>query len=335
MATISAYNLAIGVQQRRYPYEATIKSGLTVADEFCIVYDKRFDDPAIFTAIDPRVRPIEIEIDFNEWDFVCKALTTARRACKGDWCMYLEMDEAIHEKDSDAIRKAVNDADANGREAVHVRYLNMTQNLVQPERFVDMELGYETSKVAPSRQKIIKNEPFIYHKIADYMIGHLDESDGSWDGRYIKSYAYDDVPYYDERTDAWFNDKAAKFVEDDYKFPVALMFQDSPMREVNAIDHLMRNYSYVWHYSVYNYGRKICQAKQTAIWQDRMYGRSNSLDVDTLVKELQTPVVIDPEISKKYIEDAKKAGWLEMSYMCNRHPCSILNWLKTMGVDAV
>ena len=330
MATISAYNLAIGVQQRRYPYEAAIKSGLTVADEFCIAYDKRFDNPEIFTTIDPRVKPIEIEIDFNEWDFVCKALTTARQACKGDWCLYLEMDEVLHEKDSEKIRVAVDDAHVNGREAVHMIYIDIVQNMVKLDRFIDMNIVNETTKTLSSRQKITKNESFIYHKIADYMIGRLDAPDGSWDSQYIQSYAYDDVPYYDERTNKWFNDTSAKFIEDGYMFPDNLS-----CNKLNAIDYLIRNYTYIYHYVVYNYGRKHEQARQTAIWQDRMYGRRKDLDVEALIRELQTTIVIDPIVTKQYIENLKNTDWVEIPNVFNRHPKLAIDWIKTMGVDTI
>ena len=161
---ISAYNLAIGVEERRYPYRQCIQSALMIADEFCIAYDPRFDNPERFTAIASRVKAIEIEFDFTQWDFINVALTTARRACIGDWLLYLENDEVLHEKDAAKIADAVEIASGLGIEAVNLKYIEVCQEYVQVERIYDM--GY--------RQKITINKPFIYHKTADYMIGYMD-----------------------------------------------------------------------------------------------------------------------------------------------------------------
>lgn len=194
---LSAYGIALGVRQRLYPYQAAIRSALGIADEYCIVYDKRFDDADIFSDIDPRVQPVEHYYDFNEWDFINTALTKARRSCSGDWCLYLEMDEVLHEKDFSKYTKALQQVQESNAAAIAVRYLDMIQNYI---------------RVIGSRQKITKNISEIYHKTSPYMIGKCNS--GVWDGNYILP-GFDDVSYYDERKKAWFNDPCAYDLNND------------------------------------------------------------------------------------------------------------------------
>jgi len=304
---ISAYNVAIGVQQRQYPYEAVIRSGLDIADEFCIAYDRRFDNPEIFTAIDSRVRPIEVEIDFLKWDFICEVLTTARRECKGNWCLYLEMDEVLHEKDTDTILKAVEVAEVNGHEAVNIKYLDMYQNYVIPRFFFDK---------GNYRQKITINLPSIYHKTCDYMIERMDSP--VWDGKFIKS-GYDDVAYYDERTNRWFRDSIVFFPNDHYRNPKMPIQED--------IEYNTNNCTYVWHYANYNHSRKMGQWRQNKIWQDRVYGRTNELDAKMLEELLKEHVVIDTIEAQRGIEEVIARGAMTVNL---NHPKYVSDWLVNM-----
>ena len=84
---ISSYTFTIGAEQRRFPWRACIESTLSIADEFFLVYDRRFDDPDTLASVDPRVHLIEHEYDFLEWDFPSKAINIARSHCSGQWCL--------------------------------------------------------------------------------------------------------------------------------------------------------------------------------------------------------------------------------------------------------
>lgn len=304
---LSAYNLAIGVQQRLYSYDACIKSALAIADEFCIAYDERFDDPEIFTRIDSRVRPIGVRLNFDEWDWVNIALTAARRACSGDWCLYLEMDEVLHEKDTSRFVRSILDASERGLEALNVRYLNMCQNYVRPDIW------------GSGRQKFTVNIPEIYHKTADYMIGTTDSP--HWDGKYILL-GYDDVAYFDERTGRWFCEKSPCDV-DDYFAKVQGSLAD-------AIEYHSRKFAYVWHYAIYNYSRKREQSRQTAVWQDRTYARVSTMDIEQLESNLKEPIVLNKEDALSFLNTVKADGWVKASL---EHPAYVQGWLDQMKVQ--
>jgi len=306
---LSAYNVCIGVKQRRYPWEACIRSALTVADEFCIAYDRRFDDPDIFTAVDARVRPVEVDLDFLEWDFINHALTIARRECKGDWCLYLEADEVLHEKDAPKILASLEVAEAADAEAVNIRYLEPYQNYIVPQFFN-----------GSGRQKITINAPWLYHKTSDYMTVNVDSD--IWDGRAIKVSEFDDVAYYDERSNAWFFDPRG--LRPDYP----ALDDDTTA----GIEYTAENYTHVWHYADYNHSRKLEQARQNAIWQDRVYARTLDLDVSALEVLLNETIVMKPEVARDGLEwITNERGGIKVSL---DHPSSVQAWLETMTLDS-
>jgi len=309
---VSAYNLAIGVKQRRYPYEACIQSALAVADEFCIAYDPRFDDPSIFTSVDDRVRPVRMCIDFTEWDFVNIALTKARHECSGDWCLYLEMDEVLHEKDTDNIKAAIARANEEHLESIHTRYISMEQNYV----------SYEHFGKHPSREKLTVNQPYIYHKTSDYMIGYIDSP--YWGGKCIGSYAFDDFSYYDERTHKWFNGKDSHFTEEGYDCPAEIK---TPSAE---IEYKVAHYTHVWHYTGYNWSRKIRQEQQRKTWQDRTFGRSSDLDIPELVTRLQEDIIMIPAEAHVHLEQLKQQGFVKVHL---EHPVYVRAWIEGMYLD--
>lgn len=305
---LSGYNLALGVKQMRYPFEAAIHSALDVADEFCVAYDPSYDDPDIFLNIDSRVNAVEVKVDFTEWDCINKALTVARRACMGDWCLFLENDEVLHERDSTKIISAIGEADARGAEAIAFSYMWMCQDYVDPKAFN-----------GNLRQKITVNVPYIYHKTADYMIGLIESP--YMDGKRLLP-GYDDVSYYDERIQAWFNSKDPVVLED-----------YAPQNEVTVDDmeYKLENFVYVWHYCQYNWGRKIAQYRKQTVWQRRTYGDTAEMDLGLNERNMQSAMVIDPEESKRFLQERVSSGWCERMIP---HPQYIAKWLEEMCLEA-
>lgn len=301
---ISAYAIAIGVKQRRYPWEAAILSALSVADELCICYDKRFDDPDIFTAVDSRVKPVEWEYDFHEWDFINNALSAARGHCTGQWCLLTEMDLVLNDVACERIPQAIERADREGHEAVKVRFFSSIHDLVDVDKFNQW----------PSRQSLTRNVSYIYHKTSDYMIRQIDSD--IWDGKCIGSYAFDDFSYYDERTKAWFNDADACFVENDYS---------------ENIESAIKDFTHFFHYSGFNMGRRNAQGRQASIWQDRTYGRATELDAVEQVRLLKETVVIEPAASQEAYDYFVAQGRAPAK-IC--HPSWAREWVDGMGVDA-
>lgn len=303
---LSAYNFVIGAKQRRYPYAESIASALMIADEFCIAYDPEFDNPSLFTNISPKVKAIPVHIDFTEWDFVCKHLTTARRECSGDYCLYLEADEVLHERDAPKILDAVGQAGKTGAEAITIKYINMCGNCVKSARLLNPDTG--------TRQKITINANWLYHKTSDDMFDFIDSE--YMEGRFIKS-GIDEVAYHDERIEGWFHDPNAVIL-DDYSKPLQ-----------TTLKEFIQTRAFIWHYTVYNYSRKREQGRQTRIWQDRAYGRTGGMDIPELKRLLKERIEPNPvfaeQIQKLLVE---RDGWIPIDDLC--HPASMTEWLEQM-----
>lgn len=305
---LSAYGITIGAKQRRYPICASILSTLAVAEELCLGYDPRFDDPQTFTDIDPRVRPIELRYDFLEFDFINNALTQALRHCKGDWCLLQEMDGVLHEKDIPNILHGIDEAERQGAEALYFGMVETCQSYLNPKGFFQ-----------GGRLPIIINAPFLYHKTPPEGIGMM-ESD-CWGGKFIK-FGFDDFELFDARRNGrLLRDKAYRLA------PRQVEPVDTIEKEVEA---RLSRYSYVWHYSWYNFCRKVEQGQQTAIWQDRTYGRSSDLDVERQIKLLKETIVMRPDVNT-YMTEPVRLGWVEVEV---QHPVYVQDWIGSMGLDA-
>ena len=304
---ISAYTFVIGAKQRRYPLEASIKSALSIADEFCIVYDSRFDDPGLLAGVDERVQLIPVTIDFLEWDFINKLLTAARRACSGDWCLQPDVDMVFDDKALHTIPKAIERADDINADAIHVCTVSPVQDLVKP--------------MPSSRQILTRNAPYIYHKTASYMITYIDSE--IWGGKCIGVPGFDDFSLYDERTDAHFKDGLSEFVDIGFE-------QYNPLTK-KEIERKVQLYTHVWHYSFFNPGRKHAQGRQTAEWQDRTFGRANALNVSKLIGNLQQTVVVDPSASQASYRHFLDSGWVQVDL---DHPALAQSWVDSMGLEA-
>lgn len=307
---VSAYSTAIGVALRRFPWEACIRSALNVADEFCIAYDPRFDDPEMFAAIDKRVKPIKVDIDFSVWDWVCLMHTKARQSCIGEWCLFIDMDEILHSKDTAKIISAIQDAQSNGREAVNMPYLTLYQNYVMPKSFLEP---------GGMRQSITVNADWLYHKTSDYMIEHFDSD--IWDGRYIQAGKYDCVAYFDERKNAWFHDALAQTPS-----------QTLPLEGTDSekIEFLARYNVYIWHYGEFNYSRKMETSRQTAIWRDRAYGRNPEMDIPKLVEMLKEEIVLDADVARVGLR-SRIEGYGAV-HVDLEHPPVVREWVHSMEI---
>jgi hypothetical protein len=254
----------MGSKQRRYPWEAAILSALSIADEFCLVYDERFDDVEMFTGLDQRIVPIKHSYDFLKWDFINIALTLARSHCNGDWCLRTEMDYVFHDSCAAMYTGAVDLAHTSGKEAVSVPIFYVMQDLVDEPYW-------------SSRQILTRNVPYIIHRTSDRMIGIIDSD--IYDGKRLLD-GFDDWSLQDLRTNDFFYD----------------------MNGVDVLPESKIGSGCVWHYSYYNPGRKTAQGHQTHFWQDRVYGRSLELDEEAQIELLKERIVINSNITKESYE---------------------------------
>ena len=113
-----------------FPIYESIHSLLPLCDELIIAAGKSDDDTVTYlkSLQNKKIKIIETEWDnsLREGGLIYSQQTNiALNECKGDWCIYLQADEVLHEDDYDLIINEINSADSNPSiEALLFRYLH-------------------------------------------------------------------------------------------------------------------------------------------------------------------------------------------------------------------
>jgi glycosyltransferase involved in cell wall biosynthesis len=111
---VSAFTICRNAVQFDYPIAEVIRSALPIVDEFIVNVGQSTDGTlALIHSIgSEKIRVVE-----SIWDdsmkkdgllFSCET-NKALACCSGDWALYLQADEVLHEADYDAIRKSLRD----------------------------------------------------------------------------------------------------------------------------------------------------------------------------------------------------------------------------------
>ncbi len=110
---VSAFSFLRDAERLGYPFEASIRSALPLVDEFVIAVGRGRDDTAgrVRAIGDPKIRVIETTWNDRLRNDGCvkgfvygQQKSIAHFNCTGDWALYLEGDEVIHEDDYDPLR---------------------------------------------------------------------------------------------------------------------------------------------------------------------------------------------------------------------------------------
>ena len=135
---ISAFTFLRNAQRLHFPFAESIRSALPLVDEFVVALGPCDDDTeAMLRAIgDPKIRIIPTTWNENldgSWKvkgFIYgQQKTIALFNCTGDWALYLEGDELLHEDDVPRIRAAMErHLGDRGVEALYFRYLHFYGN---------------------------------------------------------------------------------------------------------------------------------------------------------------------------------------------------------------
>ena len=135
---ISAFTFLRNAQRLQFPFAESIRSALPLVDEFVIALGPCDDDTeARLRAIgDPKIRIIPTAWNENmdsSWrvkGFIYgQQKTIALFNCTGDWALYLEGDELLHEDDLPRIRAAMERHLGDRKvEALYFRYLHFYGN---------------------------------------------------------------------------------------------------------------------------------------------------------------------------------------------------------------
>ncbi len=127
---ISGFSFARNAQKLYYPVVESIQSILPICDEFVIAVGRGDEDDQtreLITSInDPRIKIIDTDWDGNQGSHVFAQQTDiALQQCSGDWCFYIQCDEAIHEKSLPVIKaKCLEYLNNNDVEGLLFRYLH-------------------------------------------------------------------------------------------------------------------------------------------------------------------------------------------------------------------
>lgn len=105
-----------------YPFEESIRSLLPLVDELIINVghgtDATLERIRGLQARDPRIQIIESDWPLNDPEarrggkILSDQTNLALKACTGDWCIYLQADEVLHEADHSRLRTRLSEADA-------------------------------------------------------------------------------------------------------------------------------------------------------------------------------------------------------------------------------
>lgn len=128
--TISGFTFVRNAVRYDFPLAESLRSLAPLCDEIVIALGRSDDGtPDVIRALgEPKVRVIETVWDdaLREGGRVYAQQTDlALAACRGDWCVYLQADEVLHEDDIEPLRREIERADADPRvDALLFRYLH-------------------------------------------------------------------------------------------------------------------------------------------------------------------------------------------------------------------
>jgi hypothetical protein len=119
---VSGFTLVRNGERFGYPFLESLRSLLPLVDEL-VVNVGIGDDGTLarvreLAAAEPRVRPFESDWQLDNPEkkrgglILSEQTNAALDRCAGDWCVYLQADEVLHEADAPALREALRRADA-------------------------------------------------------------------------------------------------------------------------------------------------------------------------------------------------------------------------------
>jgi len=108
-ARISGFSFARNAVELDYPLREALLSTLPIVDELVVAIapgSPRDDTRGLVESIgDPRIRVVDAVWDEARRHLAYSDLTNvALGACTGDWCLYVQADEVLHEDDASRIR---------------------------------------------------------------------------------------------------------------------------------------------------------------------------------------------------------------------------------------
>lgn len=158
---ISGFSMARNAARLYYPLAESVASALPLVDEFVVALgqgDADDDSRAQLLALNsPKLRIIDTVWDLEAYPrgtVHAQQTTLAMRACTGDWLLYLQADEVLHEQDHPAIRSACQQwLDRPEVEGLLFDYLHF---------WGDYQHLADTHGWYPHEVRVVRNRPDIY-----------------------------------------------------------------------------------------------------------------------------------------------------------------------------
>lgn len=156
---VSGFSFIKNAENLYIPVKESILSVLPLVDEFIIaVGDSQDNTRKLIESISSnKIKIIDTVWDLNHYkkntEFAHQT-DIAKKACSGDWLIYIQADEAIHEQDHPTIRKAMQDYLRHDHvEGLLFKYLHF---------WGDYEHFQQSHKWYPKEIRIIKNNPAVH-----------------------------------------------------------------------------------------------------------------------------------------------------------------------------
>src|SRR5213594_4585290 len=115
---LSGFTLVRNAVKLDFPIVPAIRSVLEVCDEVVVNVGKSEDETRDLVAAvgDPRVRILDSEWDFTKKNEMLSIETLkAMHACQGDWGIYIQADEVLHETGARILKEKVAEWDRDER----------------------------------------------------------------------------------------------------------------------------------------------------------------------------------------------------------------------------
>jgi glycosyltransferase involved in cell wall biosynthesis len=109
---VSGFTVLRNAMLMNYPFVESIRSGLPLVDEYIVAVGQSDDNTReeIAAIGDPKIKIIDTHWNTSstQGGFILSEKTNEALAlCRGDWCLYLQADELLHESDIAKIRECM------------------------------------------------------------------------------------------------------------------------------------------------------------------------------------------------------------------------------------
>jgi len=126
---VCGFSIAYNAVRFGYPIEASLRSMLPLLDELVLNIGEGDDQTwdLVQSMREPKIRPFRSAWDPNlrfGGELLAQQTNLALERCRGDWGLYLQADEVLHEKDYPEIRQAMEYHRTRSTESLRFRYFH-------------------------------------------------------------------------------------------------------------------------------------------------------------------------------------------------------------------